>query len=262
MQKLPRLFLFFLFTLSVGFAERQIGDVIISADIKTVAVRVSSNVDELNNLALLAFRVHGRYRLVGSGFSFDIRFTQVATNQVRVDIERDGGAKVHTEVVSGANLRNALLRAADVAVERTNGIGLKGFFATKLTFIGERTSRKEVYTSDLFFGEVKQITKDNAQALTPRWSKDGNKIIYTSFFRSGFPDIYQIDLNNYQRTSFVSFKGTNSGARFSPDGQQVAMVLSGEGNAEIYIGNAQGRQISRLTRSDAVEASPCFSADG
>ena len=262
MQKLPRLFLFFLFTLSVGFAERQIGDVIISADIKTVAVRVSSNVDELNNLALLAFRVHGRYRLVGSGFSFDIRFTQVATNQVRVDIERDGGAKVHTEVVSGANLRNALLRAADVAVERTNGIGLKGFFATKLTFIGERTSRKEVYTSDLFFGEVKQITKDNAQALTPRWSKDGNKIIYTSFFRYGFPDIYQIDLNNYQRTSFVSFKGTNSGARFSPDGQQVAMVLSGEGNAEIYIGNARGRQIRRLTRSDAVEASPCFSADG
>ncbi len=262
MQNLPRIIFFFLFSLSVGLAQRNIGDVIVTADSKTVAVRVSSNVPALNNLALLAFRAHGRYRVVASGFTYDIRFTQVAGNQVRVDIARPGEATVHAEVVSGTDWRNALLRAADVAVERTNGMGLKGFFAAKLAFIGERTNRKEVYTSDLFFGDVKQITRDNTQALTPRWSPDGTKLLYTSFFRSGFPDIYQIDLNNYQRSSFVSFKGTNSGARFSPNGQRVAMVLSGEGNAEIYVGNAQGKQIRRMTRSDAVEASPCFSPDG
>jgi len=34
--------------------------------------------------------------------------------------------------------------------------------------------------------------------------------------------------------TFESFRGTNSGARFSPDGRQVAMVLSGEGATEIY----------------------------
>ncbi|MCF7688952.1 MAG: biopolymer transporter Tol [Cephaloticoccus sp.] len=262
MQNLTRLFLCLFFGLSVGFAQRNIGDVIVTADIKTVSVRVSANVPELNNLAQLAFSAHGRYRLANSGFGYDIRFTQVATNQVQVDIERSGGAKVLSQVVSGTDARNALLRAADVAVEQTNGLGLKGFFAAKLTFIGERTNKKEVYTSDLFFGDTKQITRDNTQALTPRWSADGRKIIYTSFFRSGFPDIFQIDLGSYQRTSFVSFKGTNSGARFSPNGQQVAMVLSGEGSAEIYVGNAQGKQIRRLTRTDAVEASPCFSPDG
>ena len=60
----------------------------------------------------------------------------------------------------------------------------------------------------------------------------------------------------------MSFKGTNAGARFSPTGQQVAMVLSGEGRPEIYVSNAQGRQVSRRTRSDAVKSSPCFSPDG
>ena len=40
------------------------------------------------------------------------------------------------------------------------------------------------------------------------------------------------------------------------------MVLSGEGTPEIYISNAQGRQVSRKTRSDAVKSSPCFSPDG
>jgi TolB protein len=51
----------------------------------------------------------------------------------------------------------------------------------------------------------------------------------------------------------VSFKGTNSGAHFSPDGRQVAMVLSGEGEPEIYVSNAYGRGVSRRTRSDERE---------
>lgn len=262
MQNLLRFFLFCSLGLTSIFAQRHAGDVVISTGTKTRTVRVSANVTELNNLALQAFRSHGRYRVAGSGYSYDIRFESLSSNQVRVDITNSSGERVHSQVVTGTSSRNALLKAADVAVERTNGLGLRGFFASKLTFIGERTGRKEVYTSDMFFGDVKQITRDNAQALTPRWAPDGNKIIYTSYFRSGFPDIFQIDLNNYQRTSFVSFKGTNSGARYSPDGQKVAMVLSGEGNAEIYIGNAQGRQIRRMTRSDSVEASPCFSPDG
>ena len=262
MQNLLRFFLFSFLGLTALFAQRNIGTVDVVAENKTRAVRISANVASLNQLAQQAFRSHGRYRVVSNGFMFDARFELVSPNQVRVVVKRSSGEQVLSQTVTGANARNALLKAADVVVEQTNGQGLKGFFASKLAFIGERTGKKEVYTSDLFFGDVKQITRDNSQALTPRWSADGGKLIYTSYFRSGFPYIFQIDLQNYQRTSFVSFKGTNSGARYSPSGQQVAMVLSGEGNAEIYVGNAQGRQIRRLTRTDAVEASPSFSPDG
>ena len=60
----------------------------------------------------------------------------------------------------------------------------------------------------------------------------------------------------------MSFRGTNTGAHYSPNGAQVAMVLSGEGMPEIYVGNAQGRQIARRTHSDAVKSSPCWSPDG
>lgn len=259
-------FLRLVLAFSLGFtavsAQRNIGEVVVTADTKTVPVRVSSTNPELNSLAIQAFRSHGRYRVVASGFTYDIRFTPVGATQVRVEIARSSGTPVHSEVATGASSRNALLRAADIAVEKTNGLGLKGFFTAKIAFIGERTGKKEVYISDLFFGEVKQITRDNAQALGPRWSPDGSKLLYTSYYKSGFPDIFQIDLNSYQRTTFVSFKGTNSGARYSPDGSQVAMVLSGEGNAEIYVSDANGKRVSRRTRTDAVEASPCFSPDG
>jgi TolB protein len=263
MQKLLRLFALLCAVAAPAFAARDIGYVDVVAEKNTVPVRVSANNQELNTLALQAFGAHGRYRVTASGYAYDIRFSLVTATQVRVDITKGStGTPFASEVVTGTSARNALLRAADVAVVKTNGLGLKGFFTAQIAFIGERTGKKEVYTADLFFGGAKQITRDNALALMPRWSPDGSRLLYTSFFKSGFPDIFQIDLSTFQRTTFVSFKGTNSGARFSPNGQQVAMVLSGEGTPEIYLSTAQGRQVARKTRSDAVKSSPCFSPDG
>ncbi|MFA6959537.1 MAG: biopolymer transporter Tol [Opitutaceae bacterium] len=238
---------------------RNLPPVVILNDSKTISVTVSGSTPELNNLANLAFNAHGRYRRVASGGSFDIKFTAVAANQVQVTVTK-GGAVVLNQVAQGTSARNALFRAADAAVTATSG--LKGFFASKLAFISEYSGKSEVFTSDLFFGEVRQITKDNAQAMRPRLSPDGGKVLYTSFYKSGFPDIFLLDLNSMQRTTFVSFKGTNSGARFNPSGSQVAMVLSGEGNPEIYVSNAQGRGVARRTRTSSVEASPAWSPDG
>ena len=263
MQKILRLiFLFSTLTLT-ALAQRDIGYVDVVAEKNTVPIRVSANTPELNALALQAFGAHGRYRVAASGFAYDIKFAQMTATQVRVDITKgSAGTPFSSDIATGTSARHALLRAADIAVVKTNGLGLKGFFTAQLAFIGERTGKKEVYTSDLFFGGAKQITRDNALALMPRWSPNGAQLVYTSFYKSGFPDIFQIDLSTYQRNSLVSFKGTNSGARYSPNGQQIAMVLTGEGTPEIYVSNSQGRQVSRKTRSDAVKSSPCFSPDG
>lgn len=247
------------FLAPVAPAQTDLGDIKIKTDIKTTPVKVSGSTPELDQLANLAFRAHGRYRRVSSGGTYDFRFNAAGANQVQVVISK-GTAQVASKTFAGTSLRNALFRAADFAVESTSD--LKGFFASKLAFIVDRSGKMEVHTGDLFFGEVRQITRDNSQALKPRFSPDGTKLLYTSYFRTHSPDIYLIDLASLQRTTFVSFKGTNSSARFSPNGQQVAMVLSGEGNPEIYISNAQGRQVSRRTRTSAVEASPCFSPDG
>ena len=237
----------------------DLGDINIRTAVSSVPVRVSASPEELDNLANLAFEAHGYYRRDASNPLFDIRFTAVAGNRVQVDVAR-GATRVLTRTVAGTSLRDALLKAADVAVENTGGG--KGFFASQLAFISERTGSTEVYIGDLFFGGVRQLTADRASAMSPRWSPDGSKIVYTSFHRSNGADIFQIDLNTMQRSSFVSFKGTNQGARFSRDGSKVALVLSGEGNPEIYVANANGRGVSRRTKTSGVESSPVFSPDG
>lgn len=244
-----------------AFAQsREIGTVDIAADARATTVRIAGD-NDLRAIAETAFRTHGRYRVTADRASYTITFTAGGSNQVRVEITTGNPARsVFAETIPGTSTRNALFRAADAAVRQTSG--LPGFFASKLTFISERTGKREVYTSDLFFGEVFQITNDRADALSPRWSPDGSRIVYTSYFGTGFPDIYVIDVASRQRKPLATFKGTNTGARFSPDGSRVAMVLSGEGNSEIYVGTAAGGGVKRLTRSPSVEASPAWSPDG
>lgn len=239
----------------------DLGEVVKLTTLKNTPILVTGSTPELDTLAKQAFNAHGAFRRQAEGYTYKVAFAPGGSaNQVQVTVSRAQGSPVLSQVVAGNSPRNALFKAADVAVRAMTG--KPGFFASKLAFIGERTGKPEVYVGDLFFGDVRQITNDKALALTPRWSPDGQRLLYTSYFRTGFPDIFSLDLGSLQRNTFVSFKGTNSGARFSPDGKNVAMVLSGEGNSEIYVGNAQGRQITRKTRTSAVEASPCWSPDG
>lgn len=274
MKTFSRLFLLLAIAVAPLWAAQRtnLGDVVVGVDKNTIPVRISGSTAELNALAQAAFASHGRYRMVGSAAAYDFTFTAVGATQVRVDIAKGAtatktgsvaGSSIYSETVSGTSLRNALLRAADVAVVKTNGLGLRGFFASKITFIRDGGKAKEVCVSDLFGGEGKQLTRDNALALSPRWSPDGSKIIYTSFFKSGFPDVYLLDTTTGSHSVFARYKGTNQGARFSPSGAQVAMVLSVEGTPDIYVTNAQGMgRPSRRTNTEAVKSSPCFSPDG
>lgn len=232
----------------------------VKADLKTKAISITGS-PELAGLAQMAFKTHGAFRLAPSGSAYTLNFTAAGANQVRLEITTGSPARsVLSQTVSGTSTRNAIFRAADLAVQQITG--QPGYFAGKITFISERTGHREVYTSDLFFGEVVQVTHDKAQALSPRWSPDGGRIIYTSFFRSGSPDIYIMTPSTGQRTTFASFKGTNSGARFSPDGGRVAAVLSAGGNQEIFVASASGQGFRRLTTSSSIEASPVWSPDG
>ncbi|HUG11769.1 MAG TPA: biopolymer transporter Tol [Opitutaceae bacterium] len=244
-----------------AFAQsREIGTVDIAADARATTVRITGDAD-LRPIAETAFRTHGRYRVTADRASYVINFTAAGGNQVRVEVSTGNPARsVFAETLSGTSKRNALFRAADAAVRQTSG--LPGFFASKLTFISDKSGKREVCTSDLFFGEAVQLTNDRADALSPRWSPNGSQIVYTSYFGTGFPDIYVIDVASRQRKPLATFKGTNTGARFSPDGSRVAMVLSGEGNSEIYVKPAAGGAVKRLTRNQSVEASPAWSPDG
>src|SRR5580693_1889001 len=114
MRWLPRLVVLFSLASAPLLAQRDIGPINVYAQNKTIPVRVHSDSPELNNLALQAFGAHGRYRLVASGYTYDIGFTSEGPGAVEVDVTRGGfagymssggaaGSTVLSQVVSGTD---------------------------------------------------------------------------------------------------------------------------------------------------------------
>ena len=243
----------------------QQDDLIITKASEERIYRISLAASNARDIALLrkCFDAHGAYREVGvDGSEFHLEVNRTSAQEVWCIIRSGRPQQVLKRYgATGSNSRDSLLRAADHFVQLTSG--LRGFFASKLLFIGQRGGEaQEVYSSDLFFGEVKQRTSDKSQAVSPRWHPNGRHIIYTSYYRSGFPDIFIIDSSTSKRVPFATYKGTNSGARYSPDGRFVAMALSATDNVELYLAKTQGKGLKRITRNDSIESSPTWKRDG
>jgi Tol biopolymer transport system component len=49
---------------------------------------------------------------------------------------------------------------------------------------------------------------------------------------------------------------------YSPDGSRIVFVATHDGDPELYIADADGSNVRRLTDNDAVDASPRFAPDG
>jgi TolB protein len=133
--------------------------------------------------------------------------------------------------------------------------GEPGVFGTRLAFsrrIGPGS--KHIYTADWTGGEVARLTKNNSINLLPSFGPGGS-VYYTSFVE-GSPFLYRTG----QRGAVLSEPGLNMGASFH--GGRMAVVLSRDGNPEIYAGNSDGTGLKRLTNSGSIDVSPSWSPDG
>jgi TolB protein len=151
-------------------------------------------------------------------------------------------------------------RMADDIVEAVTGH--KGIASMRIVLTGNRSGKKELYLCDSDGGGVRQLTGEKGIVVGPNWSPDGNSIVYTSYLRD-FPDIYRIDLNRNRRELLANYGGLNTGSAISPDGKDLALILSKDGNPELYLKNLRSGRLTRLTATPrATEASPTWSPDG
>ena len=120
---------------------------------------------------------------------------------------------------------------------------------------------KEVYTCRYDGSGIKKFTNNKSLSLEPNWSKDNNFLVYT-YFHNNYADAVGLKLANKKTYKLANFPGLNSGGSISPNGRYLAVVLSRDGQVELYIKKVQGRGIKRLTYDKAVEGSPCWSPNG
>ena len=162
---------------------------------------------------------------------------------------------------TAADARRLAHRVADDIVEAVTG--RKGIASTRILSVGVVGNSKELFLMDADGGDRRQLTQDRSIALFPRWGPDGTQFTYTSYLQR-FPDVYLVDLDRGgQRSVIANYSGLNAGGVLSPDGRDLAVILSRDGNPELYIKNLRSGRLTRLTQTlQANEASPSWSPDG
>jgi TolB protein len=124
--------------------------------------------------------------------------------------------------------------------------GETGIAQTRIAFVSDRTGKKELYVMDYDGANVTQVTRDRSIALTPRWSPDGASITFVSY-RDGTPALHSYVPVSGRRWPLLKLPGTTMSPAWSPRGDRLALSSSQTGDLEIYLANAEGKNLQRVT---------------
>ncbi|WP_339770452.1 Tol-Pal system beta propeller repeat protein TolB [uncultured Pseudosulfitobacter sp.] len=181
------------------------------------------------------------------------------------------------DVFSGAELGSGLQFAGTASGWRRMGhkvadavysriTGESGYFDSRVVFVsetgGKADRQKRLAVMDYDGANVQYLTGSESIVLAPRFSKSGDRVLYTSY-ETGFPRIFVLDVGSVQRRVLESQEGTMSFApRFHPNGQTVVYSLSQGANTDIYTLDINSGQTTRLTSAPSIETAPSYSPDG
>jgi TolB protein len=140
----------------------------------------------------------------------------------------------------------------------------------QMVFFSDRDGNAEIYVMEHDGSNQTRLTDDPAPDYSPRWSPDGQHLLFISE-RDGNADIYVMNTDGSSLLNLSDDPAHDEFAFWSPDGTQIVYVsyqgdadpLSiGDGNAEIFIVNADGSGNMNLTQNDVWDGDPAWSPDG
>ncbi|WP_296423636.1 Tol-Pal system beta propeller repeat protein TolB [Yoonia sp.] len=155
-------------------------------------------------------------------------------------------------------------KVADAVYSRITGEG--GYFDSRIVLVSEAgpkdNRQKRLAIMDYDGANLQFLTDSSAIVLAPRFSPNGDRVLYTSF-ESGFPRINVLDVANVGQQQLPTAQGEMAfSPRFSRDGRQVIYSLSNGGNTDIYRTDLGTGQHVRLTSAPSIETAPSLSPNG
>lgn len=132
---------------------------------------------------------------------------------------------------------------------------------TKFVFQSDRDGDYNVYIYDMLSKQTYKVTDSKNDDYKASWSPDGTKTVYTSVIQGENTDIFVIDVTNLSSLPTIGINITNNSAHdtdasWSPDGKQIVFTSDRNGNSEIYVMDADGNNIRKITNSPENENRP------
>jgi TolB protein len=171
--------------------------------------------------------------------------------------------------VTPSNVRKNGHEAGDALFQKI--AGQTSIFRSKIVFVSDKGTTKskgikELYIMDFDGHGVRRLTNHRGNVISPAFSFDGRKVLYSliknSRSKSRNINLYILDVETGRSRVVSSKKGINSGAFFMPDGENIALTLTHEGNAEIYSLNLASGATRRITKHYQPDVDPSINVTG
>jgi TolB protein len=197
------------------------------------------------------------------------RLTSLANGALRIDAELVNvltGQRVFAPNVTTtpASLRNGAHRLADALYEKI--IGVRGAFATRIAYVSvdgvPPKQRYELYVADADGHNRQRVMSSPLPIMSPAWSPKGDYLAYVSFERR-VSTVFVQHLRTGKKIAVSARAGINGSPAYSPDGNRLALTLSGSnGNLDIYLLDLATQQLTRLTTDASIDTEAAFAPDG
>lgn len=171
--------------------------------------------------------------------------------------DKYSGQLLVNKVYNGGALRRLTHAFVDDFTKARSGVPI---CQTRIAYKNDLGRAGEIVVSDFDGHNASIVTKDNALVAAPSWAHGRMGLYYTSY-RLNHPDVYYHNLSDGSRKIVARHGGSNLSPAPSPDGSKVAMILSKDGWTDLYVADADGSNVRRLTKSREDESSPCWSPD-
>ena len=146
----------------------------------------------------------------------------------------------------------------------------------RISFMSNRSGNFDIYAVKPNGKDVVQLTTDPAVDQFPSYSSDGSKIVFTST-RDGNAEVYEMNADGSGQTRLTTNPGFDENPVFSPDGSKIAFASTRDAPiacpadrlpavcvpySEVYVMDADGSNVVRLTANSTLDRFPMFSPHG